>query len=480
MMRSMYSAVTGLRTHQGKLDTIGNNIANVNTVGFKKGQVTFKEVFNQMLRGASSATTSGIGGLNPQQVGMGVGTGSITTIHTRGAGQRTDNPTDLAIEGDGFFTVSDDINGINRYYTRAGNFNLDNEGNLVTSEGFRVLGYQARYDGSLSEEIKGIRIDASETVAPIRTLKMQLKGNLNSNQKMIVPKAGGGGEWDGTAEVAEWDPPTTDTVIRDSLGNAYIVSFYNVRVADNKWIMKVNRFTEVATGNYVEADKPINGGQYKDIDGLTLDGDTTLQFDSSGKLLNKPNLSLKIGIANLKFKKNKEGQPLGADLPINQQVLFGDKDSKISIFSAENPEAYNEIHQYANETTAKMYAQNGSTSGTLRGFSIGADGVILGVFDNGDSKVLGQIMLAKFANSTGLEKIASNLYKDSRNSGEPQLGKAGNAGYGKIASGTLEMSNVDLALEFTEMITTQRGFQANSRVITTSDEMLQELVNIKR
>lgn len=463
MMRSMYSAVTGLRTHQGKLDTIGNNIANVNTVGFKKGQVTFKEIFNQTVRGASSATKSGVGGLNPQQIGMGVNTGAINTIHTRGAGQRTDNPTDLAIEGNGFFVVSDDINGNNRYYTRAGNFNLDNQGNLVTSEGFRVLGYQANPDGTFSDAISGLRINASETVAPILTENLELRGNLDSNYPLNTEHE-------------------TDTIIRDSLGNAYSIKFAFERTADNTWNIKIKRFTDVATGRYTE-----------DLDGKIVFEGTgaanpqSLSFSSAGKLLSiggknidtdSPALDIKIN-DGIVFQKDKNKMDINE--PINNQVKFGQGGSgKISILSKEKTRSYDNLTQYANETTAKTYAKDGATSGNLRGFSIGADGIITGAFDNGDTKALGRVALAKFDNSMGLEKIANNLYKDSRNSGEAQVGKAGSAGYGPIASGTLEMSNVDLALEFTEMITTQRGFQANSRVITTSDEMLQELVNIKR
>ncbi len=465
MMRSMYSAVTGLRTHQGKLDTIGNNIANVNTVGFKKGQVTFKEVFNQTVRGASSATKSNIGGLNPQQVGMGVSTGSINTIHTRGAGQRTDNPTDLAIEGDGFFMVSDDVNGNNRYYTRAGNFNLDNEGNLVTADGLRVLGYEADYNGKLGSILKPLRINASETKAPIRSNKIELRGNLDS--RVALDKA--------------W---TADTMIRDSLGNAYNLTFEFKKSAayaqnNQEWEVRLLRMTDVATKQYTD----FGGASTPPFDPLkmTFDEATGKLKQINGAAIGE--VKLKLDRATISFDKL-DGQPVtpGTETNILGEIGGGDglAAGELSIIDSKKPETYEKLTQFANDTTIKPYAQNGSTSGTLRGFSIGADGVIVGAFDNGDNKVLGQVSLAKFDNSTGLEKIANNLYKDSRNSGEAQLGKAGTAGFGSIASGTLEMSNVDLALEFTEMITTQRGFQANSRVITTSDEMLQELVNIKR
>ena len=161
-------------------------------------------------------------------------------------------------------------------------------------------------------------------------------------------------------------------------------------------------------------------------------------------------------------------------LTINKAgVSFGDDDGKITI-------DFSQLTQYANEMDAKPYAVDGNSSGKLEGYAIDASGIVVGIFTNGERKALAQIMLAKFDNPMGLQKIGGNLFVDTRNSGEPQLGRAGSSGYGPIAPGTLEMSNVDLSLEFTEMITTQRGFQANSRIITTSDEMLQELVNMKR
>lgn len=270
MMRSMYSAVSGLRIHQGKMDTIGNNIANVNTVGFKKGQVTFQEVFSQVVRGAS-APTGGKGGTNPQQIGMGSAVGSINTIHTKGPGQRTDNPTDLMIDGEGFFVVSDDANFNNKYYTRAGNFSLDRDGNLVTADGFKVLGYAADGNGIIGTDVTNIRINMSETKAPTATEKINFKGNLNSNTEVInsddLTKTG----------------HLIDTVIKDSLGNSYKVSF-EMRKTDespdgNPWQMSVNRVTDQATGNYVEY-QPGTG----DILG-GLNNALAIAFNSDGKLV---------------------------------------------------------------------------------------------------------------------------------------------------------------------------------------------------
>lgn len=465
MMRSMYSAVSGLRVHQGKMDTIGNNIANVNTVGFKKGQVSFQEVFSQVVRGAS-APQGGRGGTNPQQVGMGVAMGSINTIHTAGNGQRTDNPTDLMIGGEGFFVVSDDTNFDNRYYTRAGNFSLDRDGNLVTADGFKVLGYEFDEDGKVSTaDVSNIRINMSETKAPTATDKIIFEGNLDSNTGIILTGENKQGE-------------LMDTVVRDSLGNSYKVTFELKKIsadqtAGNEWEMSVKRVTEVATGNYTE-----------DV-GDAIDGNLlNMLFNSDGKLTEiggeaAADAEVKMNLNSIVFNKNdKTGDPTDGNKIADTSPSGTFRD--IRLFDPKDPDSTKGIHQYANETDLEPRSKTGNNSGSLQGFTIDDTGTVMGVFTNGERKALGQIMLAKFDNPMGLQKMGSNFFLDTRNSGEAQFGKAATGGFGKIEGGVLEMSNVDISLEFTEMITTQRGFQANSRIITTSDEMLQELVNMKR
>lgn len=458
MMRSMYSAVSGLRIHQGKMDTIGNNIANVNTVGFKKGQVTFQEVFSQVVRGAS-APTGGKGGTNPQQIGMGAALGSISTIHTKGPGQRTDNPTDLMIDGEGFFVVSDDVNFNNRYYTRAGNFTLDRDGNLVTADGFKVLGYGADSDGNILTDVTNIRINRSATKAPTATELICFEGNLNSNTELIDPA----------------DPNKKghliDTEIKDSLGNSYKITFELKKVTEsqadgNGWEMVVKRITDQGTKNYVEYPDNV-------LDALSLkfnsDGKLTTVGDADGEIAN-----VKLDLSGIAFTHNKD------DVELPTAVTPSGTFKEIKLFDPDDDSTFKDLTQYANEMDVKPKAKNGNTSGTLEGFFIDDKGIITGTFTNGERKALGQIMLAKFDNPMGLQKLGSNFFGDTRNSGEPQFGGAGVSGFGAISPGNLEMSNVDISLEFTEMITTQRGFQANSRIITTTDEMLQELVNMKR
>lgn len=451
MMRSMYTAVTGLRTHQSKMDTIGNNIANVNTVGYKKGQVTFKESFSQVMRGASSPQ-GGKGGTNPQQVGMGVSTGSVNTIHTQGNAQRTDNPTDLMINGEGFFVVSDDANFNNKYYTRAGDFTLDRDGSLVTSDGFKVLGYGVDKDGNINtSDIRAIQISKSEKSAPKATDKIVFEGNLDSRLE----------------ENAE---QKINTVIHDSLGNAYELSFKVTKLPDGgNWKVTLDRVTEKSTGNYTGPN----------LGGFEMD----LKFDKNGNLVvdesADPNKSEVIVLTDLKFNKN-DKTSTADDKTITNPTSPKGSFKDIMVIDPKDETTYNKIHQYANEGTLKPNAKTGNTSGDLNGFTIDPSGIVQGIFTNGERRALGQIMVAKFDNNMGLQKVGNNFFIDTRNSGEPNFGQANSAGFGTIDGERLEMSNVDIAYEFTEMITTQRGFQANSRIITTSDEMLQELVNIKR
>lgn len=457
MMRSMYAGVTGLRVHQNRMDVIGNNIANVNTVGYKKGAMTFQEVFSQVIRGAS-APQGGRGGTNPQQIGLGVAVGSINTIHTKGAMQTTDSPTDLMIDGEGFFVVSDDINFENRYYTRAGNFQLDRDGTLVTADGFKVLGYRLDEDGNPTAEVGDIRISKSETKAPTATERINFKGNLDSR-------------------LGEDKDHKANTIIKDSLGNSYIIDFnFRKGAMDDKknttWTVTVDRITEQSTGNYTT-----------DVDGIM--DDLTIVFDGDGKIMQineadpgeMDEFGLKSeGLSGITFNIKKDD----SEIEENAQYHPAGNFNNITIFDPQNPETYNNLHQYANDMDAQPYAIDGNSSGKLEGYTIDASGMVVGIFDNGERKNLAQIMLAKFDNPAGLQKIGNNFFVDTRNSGEPQFGMGASSGFGGIRGGTLEMSNVDLSMEFTEMITTQRGFQANSRIITTSDEMLQELVNLKR
>ncbi len=468
MMRSMFSAVSGLRAHQTRMDVIGNNIANVNTVGFKGSRVTFQEVFSQTLRGAGSPQ-DGRGGTNPQQIGLGINVSSMDTFHIRGSVERTDYNTDLMINGEGFFIVSDDANGINQSYTRAGNFAIDEAGNLVTAEGYRVLGYMADENGVLQSNLGGLVISKAMTFDPQVTTEVTFEGNLDSETKrtdqFATPPTGIVGTADHVyvekphpsvagGVIYEVNPDFEDAVARettyqvyDNLGGIHQIKQVYVKI-ENDGTPPLSQY-QVETF-YVKEDGTMVHAKDTGSD-ITGPTDHKLQFDGNGKLVSGDTITLNIS----------EDLTNGA-----------------GAFSFEID--FNKLTMAANKSTASAQDIDGYKQGTLEDFAVAATGEIIGVFDNNQRRVIGQVALANFKNPAGLEKTGSNMYRTTANSGQPIVGVPGAGGFGNLNPGALEMSNVDLSREFTNMITTQRGFQANSRIITTSDEMLQEVVNMKR
>lgn len=467
MMRSMFSGVSGLRAHQLKMDTIGNNIANVNTVGFKSQRANFQEVFNQTLQGAGSPQ-GGKGGTNPQQVGLGISLSSIDTFQIRGAVQRTDNPTDMAINGDGFFILSNDTSYLNRSYTRAGNFSLDQDGNLVASNGYKVLGYMVDpTTNTLKSSLEGIKISKAESVPAQASTYANFEGNLDNS----LPKIAGATDPDlvlgsTLTPAVDYDTlefPTgsktweTTVTVYDSLGGQHNLKFTFARGLDEdgKIIDPADATSDQSWAVFIKDQD--TGKYFADTgDGVTgagsiADAAIPLTFDVNGNLSS-------IDTSILLTIKGKNGSDDIKDLKVD----------------------FSKLTAFANESNAAVTGKNGYPQGSLDTFSIGPTGEINGIFTNGQNKVIGQIAVAAFKNPAGLEKTSENMYAVTPNSGEPIVGLPGTSGLGSLNPGTLEMSNVDISREFAEMITTQRGFQANSRIITTSDEMLQELVNLKR
>lgn len=412
MMRSMFSGVTGLRNHQIKMDVIGNNIANVNTVGFKKSRVTFQDTLSQTMRGAA-APQGNRGGTNPMQVGLGMTIASIDTIHSPSSAESTGNMTDMAIEGDGYFILQGE--GLDQYYTRAGNFGFDTNGNLVnTANGLKVLGWQTddfKLPSDRSpQDIGPIQIRKGMMVQPSDTTEVYFSKNLN-------------------AETESGGTYSIPFKVYDSIGCAHnlMITFTKSTTTDNEW-----EYTITSS------------------DGTISDGNGTITFAEDGKY--------------------ESGNPT------TNVTLDPNNGASVISFSID----FSGVTQYAKETNIDMTYQDGYAAGTLTGITVDTSGVITGIFDNGRSWPLAQVAIANFDNPAGLIKAGQNMYRSSNNSGEPQIGESGTGGRGTIAPGYLEMSNVDLSEEFTQMIITQRGFQANSRIITASDEMLQELINIKR
>jgi len=453
MMRSMFSGVSGLRVHQTKMDVIGNNIANVNTVGFKSSRVTFQEVFSQTLSGASAPDIAlGRGGTNPKQVGLGLGLGSIDTIMTRGNPQRTDNPTDLSIEGDGFFIVRKS-NSDTYQFTRAGNFGIDEYG-FLNLNGMIVQGW-------LDYDLKTGEFYTERDLVPINIYE----GGPIQNKRIIPPKVTenavfSGNLYSGALSIDEYnssnDPSEPDLSITDLASAKAAMEKLNATQPGSACRVPFTVYDNLGNTheiylNFIKQTADANGSTWIVFpDGQAEFSTKTVTFDASGKLKNNTLTGLKIT------------PPASAgtgEFEIN--IDF----SGITCFAANNSVNPSSIDGYA--------------TGTLVNFSIGSDGVITGIYSNGQMQKLGLIALASFSNPAGLEKVGDNLYRTTANSGDYVKQKPGGSA-GTLNPGTLEMSNVDLSKEFTEMIITQRGFQANSRIITTSDEMLQELVSLKR
>ncbi len=408
MLRSMFSAISGLRGHQIMMDVIGNNIANVNTVGFKTGRVNFQDILSQTLRGATSPN-GGLGSINPAQIGLGITVAGIDVLHTQGNLQSTGKVTDMAIQGDGFFVVA---TGGRQFYTRDGSFDISIDGSLVNpASGLKVQGWQADSSGVVDTTVA-----PGNVVIPI------------GQRSIALPSANAGirGNLDAVAVVG--DTATTTLTVFDSLGVSHSIRVIFDKTAANEW-------------SWTAAADPADVG-------TTTTSTGTLTFGTDG-LLTASTGTLSIDLTN------------GATSPTAPALTF------------------DEMTQFGG-ASAPVAQADGFAAGALVTFALGNGGEITGVFSNGQTQILGQIAMASFLNPAGLMRAGQNTFQTSSASGTASVGRPGQGNRGSITTGALEMSNVDLATQFTGMITAQRGFQANSRVITTSDEMLQELVNLKR
>jgi len=469
MMRSMFAGVTGLRNHQTRMDVIGNNIANVNTLAFKKSPVSFADALNQTMRGASRPTDTR-GGTNPMQIGLGMNIGTINTVFGQGSMQSTGKNTDLGIQGDGFFILSD---GGARYFTRAGAFDFDTSGNLISLiNGLKVQGWLADENGVITStapgDLQDVRITPEMKTTPAKaTENIVYAGNLSADAKSYDPAteiAGHETEFFTSLKEGTWSVPIN---VFDSLGKEHSLEllFIKNNVADAA--ADADPALDNAAGNikssWTVLARVADAGEKL---GTTPTDFVkfSLGFDENGLLVeSKPDAATPVkGIIEIEINDGTAGS-LGDAKAITAKLDF------------------NAITQRAAEdSTVDVSSRDGFKMGDLIAYSIDAAGMISGSYSNGTNKILGQIAMASFINPAGLMKYGENMYTETNNSGEASIGIAGTRGRGTIVPGNLEMSNVDLAQEFTDMIVTQRGFQANSRIITASDEMLQELVNLKR
>ena len=406
MLRSLYSGISGLRSHQAMLDVTGNNIANVNTTGFKASAVQFQDTLSQMTQGGSAGTDSA-GSTNAAQIGLGVKVAGVSTNFAQGAGQATGRASDLMISGDGLFAVQSAGETV---YTRSGALDFDSLGRLVTTDGAFVQGWTAT-DGVLNEggAVGTISLPVKSISEAKTTGSITIGGNL-------------------PADAAVGTEIKRDIEVFDGVGASTTITLI---------------FTKPTSSNAWTVTSPEGKVQQTDSAGNVLPA--SVDFDpTTGKLSSTGLFSL--------------DRSTGTDINLNFSSLTGSAKLK----------------------TMEVINQDGRAAGTLSTYSIGADGVITGSYSNGATEPIARIALATFANAGGLEKAGGSTYRATAASGTVTLGKPSSAGFGTLAGGYLEMSNVDLSQEFTNLIVAQRGFQANARIITTSDSVLEELTNLKR
>ena len=549
MMRSMYSAVSGLKTHQTRMDVIGNNIANVNTVAFKSSSVTFSDILYQTTSNASGANaTTGTGGVNAKQIGLGT-TAAATkdSITSAGASETTGNPFDIRLtdkNSTNFFIVN---NGSENVFTRSGSFYVDGSGNLcMSSTGYTVMGWQVdETTGEIRKDtVSALRImqEKNLTSAPEATTQATIAGVLDENDTDVKNDAGRVMNLNfydnlGYQYTAKFAIKSTGT------DGKYTVELTSVLDSNNQNITAKLTQQQMSQlfGNY-QADATL--GQYGLAKGCTYDA-ATMQYEKDGKKYQKSatdptvfeevnNTTNTVSITEIfsgitttmandikdkTSKKNVEfdtatGHATVKGEKTSYDLVFDTSTGKFASIGGDTPSTmlnmsvlssgllnnngnfqnisvdFSQCLNYENGGKSTIGADAGATDGktgkgrklgAMTGISIDTSGRIYGTYDNGNTELLGQIAVAQFSNASGLEKVGESCYRTTLNSGEfDGIGVEISADGSSMTTGELEMSNLDLSSEFTSMITTQRGFQANSRVITTSDTLLEELVNLKR
>lgn len=429
VLRAMFSGVSGLRAEGEALGVVGDNIANVNTVGFKSQRAVFQDVLgHSILAGTSSALP-----------GSGVRMGDVQQLFTQGSLTNTGVSTDVALNGDGFLVVGGTVDGITgNFYTRAGQLTIDNDGFLVNQQGLNVQGYLANADGTLQASISDLAVPTA-SLSPFATTEIEVTANLDPRDPVL------------TFNIAQ--PDTTSNfsssiTVFDSLGTGRTLDVYFNNAGGNLY-----NYTVVADGAEL-------AGGTAGTD--TIVGSGTLQFNTDGALdiATTPDLTLDFA----------GGATAGQIVALN----FGDD------ITNDGATGLGGTTQFASDSAVSSQAQDGYASGEFSGLAIDGTGLVQGLYTNGQKIAIGRLAVAKFRSNDGLGRAGQNLWIETRDSGTAALGAAGAGGRASVSSGALESSNVDLGEEFVGLIQHQRSFSANSKTITTADEMLQELINIKR
>jgi len=407
MGSSLFAGVSGLSASSRQMDVIGNNIANINTVGFKAGVAVFGDILSQSIAGGCSA----------MQIGRGVGVSAVPTLFGQGSFLSTQSATDLAIDGDGFFMVND-ADGAT-YYTRAGMFTIDRDEYLVDVNGYRVQGYI--YENGVSTNVIGDISLGGVQSDPAATTRVSMGANLNG-------------------EAAEGDSFVSALTVYDSLGAEHTLTLTFTKTdADGAWDI------EAQLSDLADSPDPISLG--------------TITFDEDGKLVDGTDIDIIFAGA----------LPGGATIGDAGVVTWD-----LAGTTAE------EITGYASTSVIRTLVHDGYSSGSLKSISVTADGIISGFFTNGQTSDISQIVLADFANVTGLKRMGKNLFGTTVESGDAVPNRPTSAGMGEISPNSLEMSNTDIATEFINMITAQRAYQASAKIVTVTDQMMGELMNVKR
>jgi flagellar hook protein FlgE len=424
----MYAGVSGLTAETGALGVVGDNVANTSTIGFKESRAVFADVLG-----------TAVGG---HEAGSGVRMTRTQQIFAQGALVNTGQATDVALSGDGFLVVNGVVDGTNgNFYTRAGQLTLKNDGTLVNTEGLAVQGYAAdpTAGGKFSTSLSGLKL-LSAPIPPKPTTEMKVAANLDSSAPILTAP------WDATAPGATSNFATSMTVY-DSLGNGHALDVYFRQTAAGAWDYHV-----LAKGSEVAGGPPTGS--------VEIDGGT-LAFTTAGAL----DTVTPTGAGTVDFNGAAPAQAL--------KLNFGSPKSA-------GGTGVDGLTQYSSPSSVGSQSQDGYASGALSGVKIDADGTVNGVYSNGQTIAAGQLAIAKFQSNDGLGRAGHNLWVATRDSGDAALGGVGQGGRGALVAGTLEQSNVDITQQFVELISHQRAFQANSKTITTADQMLQELMNIKQ
>jgi flagellar hook protein FlgE len=425
ILSSLYTGVSGLTAQGEALGVIGDNIANANTVGFKASRAEFQDIISKNLKGI----------LGGNQIGRGVKIGAVNPILSQGNLDATEKATDLAISGDGYFKVK---GSDGESFTRDGSFHFDRQGYLVTNDNQRVQGFQADERGNIVNKVNDLKFPRALTPAKATT---ELKIDLNLDSRVEPTKKFNIEDPYATSHYA------TGLETFDSQGNKHLVNFFFNKVADRKW-----EYRGLVDG------KEVTGGEEGKLTQVVAG---TVEFNQDGQLQSQEVTDSAFNFAGGAFQNQKIKINFGDDIASGGKGVDGTK-------------------QYGKNSDLISWQQDGAAAGTITGMSFNDEGILTAVYSNGQAQNLGQIALAKFENPEALFKVGNNRLKESRDSGGPALGGPGAAGRGTIFAKSLERSTVDLATEFVNMIQNQRGFQANAKTITTTDELLNEVIQLKR